>query len=199
MNESASLSFLSNAHDLIHALSAMRASVEEQIEKGLKVLTIKYLFAGRASVWYANHHQSIVGSARSCATRKSALEAVSQITFSAYSSSSGATQLTKGKAFKRYIELLPAASEELGSGHLGKRALADYEAIVSLIDGHKEKPQSASKRSKEKPLVTTQMQQADALCERLLAQMSVADRHIMREKIKRADNKLVALLKLMET
>lgn len=199
MNESASLSFLSNVHELVHALSAMRTSVEEQIENGLRVLTIKYLFAGRTSNWYANHHQSIIGSARSCATRKSALEAVSQITFSAFSSSSGATQLTKGKAFKRYLELLPQATEELGSGHLGKRALSDYEAIISLIEGHKEKPQRASKRSKEKPLITSQMQQADALCESLLAQMSVADRHIMREKIKRADNKLVALLKLMET
>lgn len=198
MNESASLSFLSNVHELIHALSAMRMSTEEQIEKGLEAMTLKYLFAGRTSNWYASHHQSIVGNARACATRDSALQAIGQITFSAYNSSSGATQLTKGKAFKRFIELLPQAAEELGSAHLGWRALENYESIITLIEGQKKKPQSASKRSKVKPLVTTQMQQADALCETLLAQMSEPERHKLREQIKRADNKLAALLKLIK-
>ena len=198
MNGSASLSFVSNVHDLIRDLARFRISVEEQIEKGLPVLTIKYLFSGRTSVWYSSHHQSIVGTARSCATRDSALEEISRITFSAYNSSSGATQLTKGKAFKKYLELLPAACAELGVEHLGKRALADYEAIISLIDSNTVKAQRASKRSKEKTLVTTQMQQADALYETLLAQQSEPERHKLREQTKRADNKLVALLKLLE-
>lgn len=198
MKESAALTFISNVHELIAALAAMRSSVENQLYEGMKPRTVKYLFVGRTSVWYSSHHPKIVSAAKVLATRKSALEDVSRITFSAYKSDSGLTELTKGRAFTKYIELLPRATDELGAGHLGKRAALDYALIIALIEGAGGAADGVQKKSKGKTLVTTQMQQADAACERILADMSEAERHLMREQIKRADNKLAALLKLIK-
>jgi hypothetical protein len=198
MKEAAALTFMSNVHELISALAEMKSSVEAQLEEGLTPRTVKYLFVGRCSAWYGKHHAKIIASAKIVATKKSALEHISRITFSAFKSDSGLTELTKGRAFTQYVESLPRACADLGHEAVGRRVVIDYALIVALIEaaGGAAKG-TAEKAKKGKTLVTTQMQQADAACERILADMPEADRHIYREQIKRADNKLTALMGLI--
>lgn len=201
MRESASLSFISTIHDLLAMLHQCENTVEAQILEGQHPRMVRFVFRGRVSRWYSQHHSTIISTARSCSKHKDdAMKKTAEITVSAYTSGSGQSgELTKGKGFDAYLYLLPETSKMLGAQALGERAVLLYECIDSMIKNMSGNASgSASKASKEKRITTTQMQQADALAEAILADIPDPElRHRLRDQIKRADNKLSALTQLL--
>jgi hypothetical protein len=198
MQSSASHVFLSIAHDLITFMSALRSTVIDQLEQGMEPQTVNYLFKGRLSSWYSQNHMKIVSTAHSLCQNKSNLAHIGKITVSAYTGGSGMTRLTKGAAFKTYIEFLPAAMSEIGRADLGTRALSDFESIQNLISESGQASESDSKQRKQKTLISAQIQAADALYEQILSDMSEQQRHELRQQTARADNKLTALMGLLQ-
>lgn len=201
MRESAALSFISTVHDLCAMLHQCKNTVEDQIQNGQSARIVRYTFRGRVSRWYSQNHSKIISTARVCSTHKDdALKQTAGITITAFTSGSGQGGMhTKGKGFDQYLWLLPETTKALGQGAIGARAARAYAEIDSMIENMTGKTSaSAPKSSREKPITTTQMQQADAVVEAILAEISdPAYRHQLREQIKRADNKLSTLTQLL--
>uniref|UniRef100_A0AAU6W1G6 Uncharacterized protein n=1 Tax=Pseudomonas phage Nican01 TaxID=3138540 RepID=A0AAU6W1G6_9CAUD len=156
-----------------------------------------YLFKGRVSKWYSLNHMKIIATAQMLARKETNLAFIGQITVSAYTSGSGMTKMTKGAAFKSYLELLPDAMAEIGQHDLGRRVIQDFDAITTLIENHGKSSVARSKQRKDKTLVSAQRETANALYEELLSAQSDHLRHALREATRKSDNKLVALTKLL--
>ncbi|MEG0063113.1 MAG: hypothetical protein RR740_00775, partial [Pseudomonas sp.] len=182
MNSSAALTFTSVTHDLTATIAQLRSAAQDQLERGLEPATVNYLFKGRISKWYSVNHAKIVSSARSNARKGSALEVIGKLTVSAYSSSSGMSNLTKGAAFKEYLEALPAAMNELSNPDLGRRAARDFDAVVNMITDAGEAPETRTAKRKEKTLLSAQRAAANAAYEHLLSAQSDEKRHELRAK-----------------
>lgn len=197
MQSSAAHTFISIAHELIALLAQLKSSAQEQLDQGTDPGTVTYLFKGRLSKWYSMNHMKIIASAQMCTRSQSNVASIGRITVSAYTSSSGMTRLTKGSAFKSYLELLPEATAELGRAEIGQRVAQDYEAVEQLIKNFGRASVALSKRRKDKTLASAQRETANALYEELLSTQHDDRRHELREKTKREDNKLVALMKLL--
>lgn len=185
--------------ELIALLADLKFSTLNQLEDGLTPQTVNYLYRGRLSSWYSKNHPKIVSSAQSLASKGPAMVELSKLTTSAYSSSSGKTQLTPGNVFKAYIELLPDAMREIGKLELAVRVMTALTEIEQQIKGFSEETPRTAPKKKSNPLLAEQAAQANDLYEQLLG--SIDDerlRHDLREKTKRADNKLGALMKLIK-
>lgn len=197
MKSAAANTFTSIAHDLIALLAQLKSSAFDQLEQGTEPGTVTYLFKGRLSKWYSQNHMKIIASAQTLAGNQSNLAFIGKITVSAYSSGSGMTNLTKGSAFKTYLELLPAAMAEIGQLSLGKRVTQDFDAVVVMIENHGKSSVARSKQRKSKTLVSAQIEAANAVYEQILSTQHDDRRHELREKTRKSDNKLVALMKLL--
>lgn len=197
MQNSATHTFVSIAHELIALLAQLKSSSFDQLEEGTEPRVVAYLFRGRLSKWYSQNHMKIIASAQQLAGNKSNLAFIGKITVSAYTSSSGMTSLTKGSAFKSYLELIPTAMAEIGHIELGKRVVQDFEAILAMIESHGESSVAHSKQRKDKTLESAQREQAIAVYEQILSTQSEDRRHALREKTRKSDNKLVALMELL--
>lgn len=197
MQSSAAYTFASIAHDLIALLAQLKSSAHDQLEQGTDAGTVTYLFKGRVSKWYSQNHMKIIATAQQLSRRESNLAHIGKITVSAYTSSSNMTALTKGAAFKQYLELIPKAMAEIGQIELGQRVTRDFDAIATMIENHGKSSVALSKRRSDKTLASAQRETANALYEELLSTQHDDRRHELREKTKREDNKLVALMKLL--
>lgn len=197
MQSSAAHTFTSIARDLIALLAQLKSSAIDQLEQGTEPAVVSYLFKGRVSKWYSQNHMRIIATAQMLARRESNLAYIGKITVSAYTSGSGLTKMTKGAAFKSYLELLPQAMSEIGYVELGQRAAQDFDTVVSLIEQHGKASTARSKQRKDKTIISAQRETANALYEELLSTQHDEVRHALREQTRRSDNKLVALMKLL--
>lgn len=197
MQAAAAHTFISIAHELTALIAQLKSAAQDQLEQGTEPATVSYLFKGRVSKWYSQNHMKIIATAQSLARRESNLSQIGKITVSAYTSSSGMTALTKGAAFKSYLELLPKAMAEIGHADLGRDVIRRFDEVTTMIETHGQSSVARSKQRKDKTLVSAQQVAANAAYEQLLSAQSTEKRHELREKTARADNKLVALAKLL--
>lgn len=197
MQSAAAHTFASIAHDLIALIAQLKASAHDQLEEGTDTGTVAYLFKGRLSKWYSTNHMRIIASAQTLARRESNLAHIGKITVSAYTSGSGLTKMTKGAAFKNYLELLPQATAEIGKIELGQRVTRDFDEVVSLIENFGKSSVARSKQRKDKTCEIAQHEAANAVYEQILSTHHDDRRHELREQTRKSDNKLVALMKLL--
>lgn len=197
MQAAAAHTFTSIAHELTALLAQLKSAAQGQLEEGTEPATVSYLFKGRVSKWYSQNHMKIIATAQSLARRESNLAHIGKITVSAYTSSSGMTALTKGAAFKNYLDLIPAAMAEIGHVELGREVVRRFDEVVTMIENHGKSSVARSKQRKDKTLVSAQRATANALYEELLSAQHDDLRHALREQTARSDNKLVALMKLI--
>lgn len=197
MQEAAAHTFCSIAHELTALLAQLKSKAQDQLEEGTEPAVVSYLFKGRVSKWYSQNHMKIIATAQTIARRESNLAHIGKITVSVYASSSGMTALTKGAAFKSYLEKLPQAMAEIAQGELGNKVTRLFDDIVTMIENHGKSSVARSKQRKDKTLASTQREAANAAYEHLLSAQGDEKRHELREQTARADNKLVALAKLL--